>query len=999
MFKEIQLLTLFIVLILLLISCNRFEQFPAVNNIKCDTEIVKDNKLLANTDSTIKFSGQEFRTKSVSRSGNYSIMTLAGVNPYAFNYIQHKCSRDIHLVISVWRKSKNGKGSLVCQDKDADYYQQVNVPVEIDSNGWEKLELYTILSKNSEFDYFSIYVWNPSGDTIYFDDFEIRRSKYKKYPDFNEEKLAIVLDTSDYIKIMEKREIAIEEGILQTSDDDWVNSILFGEDKMMKAKIRLKGDWLDHLRGDKWSFRIKIRNDNVWNRMRVFSIQTPFARGFLREWISHEFYLSKDLLTTRYGFVPFSFNNRSKGYYAWEEHFDKILPEWNKRREGPILKFSDEAYWQWIKLYANITNRQRAELPHYDAAVIKPFRASKTVSDTLLFKQYLNAQKLVFQYKNHLKIPSEIFDLKKLASYYAMGDLLDMKHGIGWNNIRFYFNPVLCKIEPIAFDCYSGIISDLTSHSGLFAYQYLTDDLVYRENSLIKNIFIDSTFLSLYLSDLKEFSQPDFVNTIMDKLKPKSDYYDSLIRMEFPQYKYNDKFIIDNAEYIRNQLPALEEFIKQVEKDTSFNVKVINEFFFDTLVYENTAEFFVNAYTREKHTDSTLISIYNYYPNDIIILGTGKNNKFMNWYQHPEPLINKFDGSKDVASMDITSYNEANYLYFMLKDGFETYITAINPWPHPDGITPQQELMTKVNLCDSNIIDTIIDRNIFIRKDDIWVDYPIIIPSGYTVNFEQGTTIDLVNKACFISYSPLKMSGTHENHILITSSDSSAKGFTILQAANVSELNYVSFENLNTLDFDGWTLTGAVTFYESDVEMNNVSFYRNQCEDALNTIRSSFSVKNSRFESIFGDAFDSDFCDGEVINTSFSNIGNDAIDFSGSTISITDVLIDKALDKGISGGEESYLSIKNTVITGSNIGLASKDLSTVEIDNSEIKDCVIGLVLFMKKPEFGPAKMIVNNTSIKNTDSDMIIEKGSMLLIGDKVFEGNKKNIAEFLYK
>jgi len=84
----------------------------------------------------------------------------------------------------------------------------------------------------------------------------------------------------------------------------------------------------------------------------------------------------------------------------------------------------------------------------------------------------------------------------------------------------------------------------------------------------------------------------------------------------------------------------------------------------------------------------------------------------------------------------------------------------------------------------------------------------------------------------------------------------------------------------------GWTLTGAVNFYESDVEITNTTFYRNQCEDALNIIRSDFILKNSIFDYIYSDAFDSDFSTGKVIDTKFTNTGNDAIDFSGSQILI-----------------------------------------------------------------------------------------------------------------
>jgi hypothetical protein len=220
-----------------------------------------------------------------------------------------------------------------------------------------------------------------------------------------------------------------------------------------------------------------------------------------------------------------------------------------------------------------------------------------------------------------------------------------------------------------------------------------------------------------------------------------------------------------------------------------------------------------------------------------------------------------------------------------------------------------------------------------------------------------------------------------------------------LQAGERSKLKNVRFENMNTLDYKGWTLTGAATFYESDVDIVNTTFYRNQCEDALNTIRSDFFVDQSHFEYIFGDAFDSDFCTGTVNETVFKTIGNDAIDFSGSRINIVNVLVEDTEDKGISAGEESFLAVENTVIKRSGIGLASKDLSVVEFNNGEIVDCKYGLVLLQKKAEYGPATVFINNSKIKKPETEMLIELGSKVVKDEVTIKGKKKKLADIFYQ
>jgi len=242
------------------------------------------------------------------------------------------------------------------------------------------------------------------------------------------------------------------------------------------------------------------------------------------------------------------------------------------------------------------------------------------------------------------------------------------------------------------------------------------------------------------------------------------------------------------------------------------------------------------------------------------------------------------------------------------------------------------------------------------------------------------------------------MEGDINSPITITSSDFSCNGFTILQAEKSSKVKNVTFSNLNTLSYEGWNLTGAVNFYESDVIVENSTFFRNQCEDALNIIRSNFTVEKTHFDFIYSDAFDSDFSIGKVLNTTFTNIGNDAIDFSGSKILINNVVIDNASDKGISGGENSQLIVKNTDISNSNIGLASKDLSTVDVSDSRVTGCNYGVVLLQKKPEYGPSTMILNNTIVENSKTRYLIEIGSIVVENNDTIMGRKEKVAELFY-
>jgi hypothetical protein len=124
-----------------------------------------------------------------------------------------------------------------------------------------------------------------------------------------------------------KREKAINDGLLITEKDSWVKGTISGlkKSKDKKIKLRLKGDWLDHLKGDKWSFRVKVADSEKWNNLSVFSLQDPSTRSHLKEWVLHQWFKKENILTTEYDFINLKINETSKGLYVYEEHFDKSI--------------------------------------------------------------------------------------------------------------------------------------------------------------------------------------------------------------------------------------------------------------------------------------------------------------------------------------------------------------------------------------------------------------------------------------------------------------------------------------------------------------------------------------------------------------------------------------------------------------------------------------------------------------------------------------------------
>ena len=199
-----------------------------------------------------------------------------------------------------------------------------------------------------------------------------------------------------------------------------------------------------------------------------------------------------------------------------------------------------------------------------------------------------------------------------------------------------------------------------------------------------------------------------------------------------------------------------------------------------------------------------------------------------------------------------------------------------------------------------------------IFSGEIRIDENLVIPQNKSVVFEKGTHVNLLNHAAFISYSPVYVYGSETEPVIFNSSDHSGRGINIFQAKGRSFVQHAVFSGLTNMDFDGWFTTAAVCFYESDVDFDHVRFEKNiNCDDALNVVRSDFHMQSCTFEDTFADALDTDFCTGEIRNSTFIRAGNDALDCSGSTVSISGSTITEAGDKGVSGGENStYIMLR-----------------------------------------------------------------------------------------
>ncbi len=911
-----------------------------------DAEHVEGDYFVLNS---FNVGGAAYQTDEHAYQGSYSVKAQAPDQIYCFSYSVLGVNKGSTVMASVWVKNLAGsKGAIALAGlNQEEFYFQSSESVRKEGE-WELLKVTAKIKKPLINNTVRIYCFNMSENPTYFDNLSFYITDQEVY-NWAPDRIKLVIKEGEYKKLASKRKRALKEGVLVTDDDSWVKGAVMPkteDDAKTKVKLRLKGDWLDHLKGDKWSFRVSTEAEKSWNRLKVFSLQDPKTRCYIKEWVLHQLFNHQDLLTTRYDFINVSINEEDKGLYAYEEHFVKQIPEYNLKREGPIVKFTEDGLWetrrQALKIGTEVVNPK--ENPD-----VKPFKEQKTKSSSALSQQFEIAQNLMFQYRYGLKKAKDIFDLDLLAKYYAIMDLTGGHHSIIWHNQRFYYNPVTSKLEPIGFDGYDEWGGTWIKQPFIGINHTSKRD----RHEWHGRLFVDEDFVDKYYAYLEYYSTEDFIDDFLGTVREDLEKRRLYIQKQVPGYQYTTAYLYNRAKQIRlNILP----------NSNSLHTRTVSKTEIGLCNRDNIALYAIGAAESKKGTITK--------------------------FDRKQLLFSQPDWKLPDFSHRVIIPDGAKYIVYKVPGLDKLYYTEINQWSIPTYDVPAQKLAPNLSIDHTAYeYDTLNNRVVF--NGTVQLTEPIVIPENHYVLFEPGVSMDIINKAFILSYSAVKFSGNEENPIRVSSSDKTSNGIIVIQADKRSKINHTTFSNLNTLSYEGWNLTGAVTFYESDVDIAHSVFTENHCEDALNIIRSNFLFFKSTVSHTFSDGFDADFCTGEVNSGHFYKTGNDGIDFSTSKIQIKNTTILDVGDKGISIGEQGTSVIVNTKIDGAVIGVASKDLSQVTVKSIDLTNCGHGFAAYQKKPEYGGGSIYVEKYKASNLKKLHKILPGSFLKLIDQEIKGD----------
>ena len=282
-----------------------------------------------------------------------------------------------------------------------------------------------------------------------------------------------------------------------------------------------------------WSLSVRVKNGKTILGMKEFGLLVPLARGYLTDWIAHEMLKPRGVIALRTDFIDVNINGENIGLYCLEERFDKLLIENNHFKEGVIFK--------------NINNE------------LKIYNFNKMRAKPELIEQAAKLKRLWHGFLTEDLRADQLFDLKKFASTAVVTDLMNDKHGIYFSNMRLYFNPITCLIEPIPREW--GVmqieekrnfgsllienprsINATENHKGLY------------ENLVFRKIFDNLEFAELYIKEANIISAKSYLDSIITAKKKQLNQLIKKIHVQNPFYRFPQNMLFENQKIIREKI-------------------------------------------------------------------------------------------------------------------------------------------------------------------------------------------------------------------------------------------------------------------------------------------------------------------------------------------------------------------------------------------------------------------------------------------------------------
>ena len=707
--------------------------------------------------------------------------------------------------------------------------------------------------------------------------------------------LYISMSDSAFAKIKSIREKALRTGIIINPEDPWVKGKIAYRDDTLKVKMRLKGKMTDHVKGDKWSFRIKTKKNKLLFGMHRFSIQHPGTRNYLYEWMHLQMSRELGIMSLNYRFIRVFLNGKDLGIYAVEENFDRELPFNNQKPAGPVFRFDPDAYWEY-RLLGHTGFKLKPEYTEFQSAFIDPMR-SRTVKDEKQRRFFEEALILMNAFREQKATASEVLEIDLFARRYALLDLIGGFKSVDWSDLKFYYNPLTKKIEPVAYESFSGF-----RIRGLIGFDKFRPDAGYHDD-FHTLLFSDTAFYALYYRYLQEFSKGGFIDDFLTR---------------------NDSSIAHNIRILNNEFPY-KRFDRRIY---DYNAKVIYKLTHPRYPLQ---VFVVNS--PENRKMRSVIKVGNVSALPVEVLGVWRDDEFYPVGQQviPPKPAKGFAEYREIEIGGIRDFRNARLMYCFPgsdeKEGADIFL-----WDRPATqriaeYPPEQQREFSRH---TGIMYDIKENKVIFRPGEHIIDFPLIIPDSMEVTGFSPLTIRFRDKGMIVSSKGIKLKGTPDNPVKVITENNNG-GFVIISAKGDNRFENVVFGQSGKPVSGRFAYPAFINVYRASLEMKDCLF-KHSSETVLYAADAKVVLENTAFADVKSGIYAA-FSNILVKGCAFADIGGNAISLDASELEIRNSSVTGCSKKAINLEKWSRMDAVSLKTENNRIALAVKSGSEAVVKN------------------------------------------------------------------
>jgi CotH kinase protein/Right handed beta helix region len=814
----------------------------------------------------------------------------------------------------------------------------------------------------------------------------------------------------EYAKVEQVVEQNIKHGwMTEDAGDVWAKAQFIYEGQKYGVKVRVRGALPPHWAHPKKSWRIKFGNEKIqhdgkvteeviyFQGKRQINLVVPNDKFFGMATFINDLLHNYKLVTMRDRFVILRINGIVQGLYYEVEQFDKPLFAAQNRPETSLFGQNGRAmhFEQYSKYGTPITSDAQYDLGSVERAVDRESDLGMRAIETL------NEHERNPTPENFRRARA-VLDWEKYLRFRCITTLCNTNHvRFGSDNLKLYYDPSKGLLEPIPWDV---LLVKLPKEPGTIDYwnNHGSDELekatlldpllrLQRNKMLWEWVGDGGDSLMAKYNAIHDAIRPyvwaDVLNTPiqgykMDQVKKELDYnvrrVYTVLKMSSANFVYKlesqDRAAIEIASinFSGIQLRQIQltdsllfsgkyRLYEDRNNDGRFDAS-------DSLVAETTAEngkinlaFAQYIFPELKYRGDIIENRYWEFFDTL----TGRRRFFLVGkvalpLEQRDPLEWKAPKIKVVAVNAVTEHEIPSGLAGTKQAPVDNSIgiTAVDmsdPWDvDAEDFTLNKFLQRHPEFVASQDHPGAVEIT-----GKITISGAVIIPKSVPLILKPGADITMKPRASVVCYGGLTSIGTPEQRIRIHGDASGiAWGtFSVVRPRDTVVVKYTDIQNGGQAQINATLFTGGFAVHNGSIDIEYTRITHMQSEDAINVKNGHVFMNECLISYAAHDAFDFDFCNGEVRNSHFTNTGpnGDGLDFSGSYITVTGCRFENIGDKGNSVGENSHPIMINNLYYNCNIGFSSKDLSSAKVAFCTFINNNLAIEAKRKKPFFGGA--------------------------------------------